>query len=279
MALSKQDLTKEEKRKFKAGQASLEQLYQARLLSTGNTDSIRTTSIAHDKITILCVRFGNKYGREYVERLRNMVTRHLTVPYEFACLTDDKHSIQDVRTIYQPNANYPRGWWHKVHMFDRNLPLKGRILYFDLDVVICANIDKLCQFSPDQFVGIHDFNRKFYSSWKNLNSSVLAWEHGSQSNIYDEFKLRPADAQRLQGDQDWIWKLCQNKIKFWPKEWIQSYKWEIRSKEELVVINGKRQFNTIKNDLIIHPECSVAVFHGDPNPCAVEDKFVIDNWR
>jgi hypothetical protein len=279
MALSKQDLTKEEKRKLKSGQATLEELYQARQLSFENTSIIQTSPIALDKITILCVRFGNKYGREYVERLRNMVSRHLTVPYEFACLTDDQHPIQNVKTIYQPNANYPKGWWHKVHMFDANLPLRGRILYFDLDVVICANIDKLCGFAQDQFVGIHDFNRKFYASWKNLNSSVLAWNHGSQSHIYEQFKQKPADAQRLQGDQDWIWKLCQNKIKFWPKEWIQSYKWEIRNREELAVLNGKRQFKTVKDNVVIHPECSVAVFHGDPNPCAVQDKFVIDNWR
>jgi len=31
--------------------------------------------------------------------------------------------------------------------------------------------------------------------------------------------------------------------------------------------------------VIPDPECSVAVFHGDPNPCAVQDKFVVDNWR
>jgi hypothetical protein len=85
-------------------------------------------------ITVLCVRFGNKYGREYVERLRNMISRHLTVSYEFVCLTDDLDPIEGVRTIYQPNAQYPKGWWHKVHMFDSTLPLKGRILFFDLDV-------------------------------------------------------------------------------------------------------------------------------------------------
>jgi hypothetical protein len=231
------------------------------------------------KITILCVRFGNKYGREYVERLRNMIGRHMTIPYEIACLTDDHHPITGVRTIYQPNAQYPKGWWHKVHMFDSNLPLAGRILYFDLDVVICSNIDKLGLYCQDQFMGIHDFNRKFYVNWKYLNSSVMAWNHGTQHHIYEQFKSKPLDAQRLQGDQDWIWKLASNKIKFWPKEWIQSYKWEIRSREELAMVNGKRQFKTAKDNVAIHPECSVAVFHGDPNPCAVQDKFVIDNWR
>jgi hypothetical protein len=141
----------------------------------------------NEPITVLCVRFGNKYGREYVERLRNMVSRHLTVPYEFACLTDDQHDIAGVRKIYQPNANYARGWWHKVHMFDSALPLRGRILYLDLDVVIHANMNKLTGYHPTSFIGIHDFNRKFFPSWNYLNSSVLAWTHGTQGHIYDQF--------------------------------------------------------------------------------------------
>jgi hypothetical protein len=231
------------------------------------------------KITVLCVRFGNKYGREYVERLRNMVSRHMTIPYEFVCLTDDQHPIAGVRSIVQPNANYARGWWHKVHMFDPNIPLSGRILYFDLDVVIHANINKLAGYLITEFVGILDFNRKFHANWKYLNSSVLAWNHRSQTHIWDQFKNNPKEAQRMPGDQDWIWKLSQSTLKFWPREWIQSYKWEIRSREELTLTNGRRQFTNIRDDVVIESGCSVAVFHGDPNPCAVRDKFVLDNWR
>jgi hypothetical protein len=231
-----------------------------------------------DKITVLCVRFGNRYGREYVERLRNMVSRQLNIPYEFVCLTDDHTPIENVRTIYQPNANYLKGWWHKVHMFDPDLQLSGRILYFDLDVVIHNNLDKLAKFATNDFVGIHDFNRAFYTGWKYLNSSVLAWNHGTQTQIWEQFKSNPREAQRLQGDQDWIWKLCKDRIKSWPREWIQSYKWEVRKREELTMINGKRQFRDEDHNVKIHPECCVTVFHGDPKPQDVKDKFVVDNW-
>lgn len=237
------------------------------------------TAKSQDKITVLCVRFGNRYGREYVERLRNMIARHLTVPYEFACLTDDQHPIAEVRTVYQPNAQYVRGWWHKIHMFDPSLPLAGRILYFDLDVVIHDNIDKLAQIHSAEFMGIHDFNRKFYANWKCLNSSAMAWNHGHESYVWEKFKENPKEAQRLQGDQDWIWKLASSRIKFWPREWIQSYKWEIRSREQLAVINGKRQFKQENHSVQIDPQCCVTVFHGDPKPQDVKDKFVIDNWR
>jgi hypothetical protein len=131
----------------------------------------------------------------------------------------------------------------------------------------------------DDFIGILDFNRAFYSNWKNLNSSVLSWNSGTQSHIYDKFMARPNEAMRLPGDQDWIWKTSRDIIKFWPREWVQSYKWEIRSRNELHVLNGKRRFKDIRHDIQAPPECSVCVFHGDPNPADVKDKFVVDNWR
>jgi hypothetical protein len=229
-------------------------------------------------ITVLCVRFGTKYGIEYVERLRNMVTRHLTVPFEFVCLTDDSTPIKGVRLIVQKNAGYHRAWWHKIHMFDPSLPLQERILYLDLDVVIINNIDKLFS-NNGNFYGILDFNRKFNKDYKSLNSSVLLWNYQTQNIIWDNFVSNSSDALKLHGDQDWIWKLKKEEIKFWPVDWIQSYKWEIRSKSDLELRNGKRVFKQKKDIETISSNCSILVFHGDPKPQDVQDKIVIDNWR
>jgi len=230
-------------------------------------------------ITVLCVKFGNKYGIPYVERLRNMVSRHLSLPYEFVCLTDETKKIDGVRSIIQKNAGYSRGWWHKVHMFDPSLPLSGRILYFDLDVIIFNNIDKLAQYRTGDFVGTRDFNRKFYPTWKKLNSSVLSWNQNTNTDIWKDFVDKPNSALRMHGDQDWIYKLANDRLVYFPDEWVQSYKWEIRSKQELMVQGGKRRFREIKEDILPPAECSVAVFHGDPNPEDVRDPFVIQNWQ
>jgi hypothetical protein len=230
-----------------------------------------------DKITVICVRFGTKYGRQYVERLRNMVAKHLTVPYEIVCLTDDPTPIEGVRSIFQPQAGYKKLWWHKVHMFDPKLPVTGRLLYLDLDVIVCGNLDKLVSNAGSSFLGIQDFNRKFHPNWQHLNSSAMSWLHGHHSYVWDQFLANSSDAQRLHGDQDWIWKVARTQIKFWPKEWLQSYKWEIRSRDEIEVRNGIRRFKTVK-DVAIPKECSVVVFHGDPKPEDIQDKFVIDNW-
>lgn len=228
-------------------------------------------------ITVLCVRFGNKYGRDYVEKLRNMVSRHLTVPYKFVCLTDDPTPIDGVENIVQPNANYAKGWWHKIHMFDPNLGLQGRVLYMDLDVVIHNNIDKIVNY-PGDFLGIRDFNRKFHPHWNSLNSSVLCWTAGDQSDIFISFKNKAAEALRMHGDQDWIFFLAKNRLKFWPDEWIQSYKWEIRSRSEIDFSKTPRTFREVRNPEI-PADCSICVFHGDPNPHNIQDQYIIDNWK
>ena len=229
-------------------------------------------------IQVLCVRFGTRYGREYVEKLRNMVARHLTVPYEFVCLTDDQHPIEGVRSIVRPNEGYAKGWWHKVHMFDPSLNLSGRVLYFDLDIVIHSNIDKLVEKYQDEFLGIRDFNRKFNPNWNVLNSSAMSWMGGYHTDIFTTFKNNPTKAQKLHGDQDWIWQVARSRIVWWPENWIQSYKWEIRDRNETTYQNGKRSFKTVKNPAI-PKDCSVLVFHGDPKPQDVADPIIVDNWR
>jgi serine/threonine protein kinase len=92
------------------------------------------------------------------------------------------------------------------------------------------------------------------------------------------FRSDPKKAQRLHGDQDWIWQIAKSRIKFWPDKWLQSYKWEIRDRSELTHERGKRFFKQIK-DVKMPNECSVCVFHGDPKPENILDPYVIDNWK
>ena len=205
-----------------------------------------------------------------------MVSRHITVPYEFVCLTDDPEPIEGVRSIVKPNAGYSKGWWHKVHMFDPNLDVKGRLLYFDLDVVICGNIEKLAD--GHDFIGIRDFNRHFHQTWAVLNSSVMSWTHGTQNQVWESFIANPQMAMTMPGDQDWIYSITKSYIKYYPLEWVMSYKWEIRNREDVVFNNGQRVFKDIKNPPI-PKDCAVLVFHGDPKPEDVKDPFIVDNWR
>jgi hypothetical protein len=43
---------------------------------------------------VICMKWGTKYGPEYVNRLYAMVRRHLTGDFRMVCLTDDPTGIR-----------------------------------------------------------------------------------------------------------------------------------------------------------------------------------------
>ncbi len=231
---------------------------------------------------IVCLKHGAKYGADYVNRLYNMARRHCTVPFTFVCFTDDIRGIHtDIKTITLKHIGVS-GWWYKPMFFDKNFPLDGNILYFDLDVIICGNIDNLFTYMPNKFVICRDFNRSLRHDWNRMNSSVFRLKSRSLGFVYDVFmENAPMNMRRFHGDQDWIWDQLGNKKdmwKFWPDDWIMSYKWEMRDRADLQVVHGKRNFKESKPPLVLE-NTSVAVFHGEPHPHEVQDTWVKENWR
>lgn len=207
-----------------------------------------------------------------------MVQRNLTLPYEFVCFTDDKNGV-DAHIRCEPLPNIKtQGWWYKPYFFSKDLPIKGTILFIDLDVVIFRNIDNLFTYSPKKFCIIRDFNRNTRTSWDRMNSSVFRLEVGQYDNHWQEFlKNTRLHTTKNRGDQDWMFRHIRDHV-FWPDEWIQSYKWEMRDKSKLQLINGKRNFSDIASPTV-KKETSIAVFHGDPNPADCKDPWVQQHWK
>ena len=66
-----------------------------------------------------------------------MCNRHITVPYEFHCLTENKQGINvDIDIVDLPNHPGIKTWWSKLYMFSPELPSKGTIGYLDRDVIV-----------------------------------------------------------------------------------------------------------------------------------------------
>ena len=82
-----------------------------------------------------------------------MCKRHTTVPYEFHCVTDDVTGLNpDIHVIKFPkDVSWIKTWWSKLWMFSDALPIKGNVLYFDLDVIIHRNIDALFNYQGKFF--------------------------------------------------------------------------------------------------------------------------------
>ena len=50
-------------------------------------------------LTIVCVKWGRKYGADYVNRLHRAVRQHLPSARSFVCLTDDPEGIRRVQGL------------------------------------------------------------------------------------------------------------------------------------------------------------------------------------
>ncbi len=62
-------------------------------MSLHENDDVLATSEQHNQNIVLCMKWGTKYGAEYVNRLYNMVKRHTTVDFKMVCLTDRTEGI------------------------------------------------------------------------------------------------------------------------------------------------------------------------------------------
>jgi hypothetical protein len=201
------------------------------------------------------------------------------VPFGFACITEDaSHLNQDIKII--PIPKYPglQGWWYKPWVFSSELPLEGTIIFLDLDIVIIDNIDSLWTYNPGRFCIIRDFNRSSIRDWSKFNSSIFKFEKGNFQFVWDNLIKDITVTRKMHGDQDWIYSQIRNNYQFWPDEWIQSYKWEIRNRNDVIKVGLKRQFKEVANPKV-DPRTKILVFHGDPKPDEVKDPIIVDNWQ
>ena len=228
---------------------------------------------------VVCLKHGDKYSAEYVNVLHSMVSRNLTITFNFACFTENGAGIKSGIEIHPlPAIPDVKGWWYKPMFFNPGLTIKGTILYIDLDVIVFRNMDKLFTFKPGEFCVIRDFNRCVQSNWDRMNSSIVRFNTGQHSQVYERFMENPKyHAARYHGDQDWLYANVKTDFNYWPDEWIQSYKWEMRGKPEMSRVTGKRNFATPGTPNILRETC-IAVFHGDPNPKDSIDPWCKENW-
>ncbi len=230
---------------------------------------------------IVCIKWGTKYGLEYVNNLHAMVERNITIPHKFVCITDDPTGLTPGIHILPMQETIIDGWWHKLTLFKPTIgDLTGRILFMDLDVVITDNID--CFFIDKDFAIIKEWLPR-----RLFNSSVFLLKIGSHTHVWDSYTVKLAEnphngrtkgqIRGYNGDQDWISEQIPEPHT-WPMEWVPSYKYCCQK-------NGP-----VKIDL--HDDGSpvgarIVIFHGNPNPpAAIEgwkrwgpDPWIADHWR
>ena len=188
-----------------------------------------TQAPAHERI-VLCMKWGTKYGPEYVNRLYAMVRRHLRGDFRFVCLTDDRRGLRpEVQCLPIPNLALPPGiperGWTKLTTFEADLHgLRGTALFLDVDVVILDDITPFFE-HPGEFLIIHDWKRPWRITG---NSSVYRFELGAHADVLAEFRAtQEAVRARLRNEQAFLSEVLhrQGRLAYWPASWCASYKY------------------------------------------------------
>jgi alpha-N-acetylglucosamine transferase len=152
-----------------------------------------------------------------------MVEKHIDRPFRFVCLTDRKKLVPyDIESWVVPTPGLFKAWWTKLKLFDPSMPLDQRVLYLDLDVLIVGSLNEIIDY-PAEFAIAPDSAPTFdgkgnQKTIKAYNSSVMVWDHGKRSDLWEKWK--PGATAHLWSDQDWIAKLRPNEATF-PKEWFR----------------------------------------------------------
>tara|TARA_B110000438_G_scaffold257956_1_gene266350 strand:+ start:124 stop:786 length:663 start_codon:yes stop_codon:yes gene_type:complete len=209
-----------------------------------------------------------------------MINNHLTIPFEFYCLTDNSDGLyNEVSVLDLEIEEGLKGWWYKLQLFKKDFyGLTGQAMFLDLDVVIINNIDALFETRNDDFMIIRDLK-----PGKIYNSSVFKLELGSQPHVWNQFLLdKESIISRMHGDQDWISEVV-NDAKLWPNNWVVSFKKECDARTKysfgsLGRFLRSKGFFLPKGDAVPPKEAKIVYFHGKPDPHDVADQ-PYDMWK
>jgi len=200
---------------------------------------------SHSKpLLVLCMKWGQAYGPEYVNRLKNGVARNLSYAYRFICFTDDATGIDAGIEIFPlPDLGLPPEHkdlrWRKLALLGKDVfGLQGTALFLDLDLVV---VDRLEPFfdQPGKFLIIRDMDLFRSKPLRKLNpkrdrflnmvgnSSVFRMEMGAHSDVLEEFISDPIAAQStFKISQQFMSDALSRRgtLEYWPKQWCVSFK-------------------------------------------------------
>jgi hypothetical protein len=238
--------------------------------------------ISTGPIDCACVIHGSAYSWSYVERLYNMLNRHISVGVRFHVYTEAdrtvpapwiKHALTDWK-ISGPN----KAWWYKMQLFDP-AHYSGPLLYFDLDVVIVNNIDWIWKLPLNYFWTVRDFKYLWRPTHYGINSSVMWWHTQTYQPVWQAFSAQRLESimRKNRGDQDYLTQaITKNQRNFFDSDRVVSWRWQ--------ALDGgynfaRRMYNRPGTGTVIDNRTSVLIFHGDPKPDRVLDSKIIHHWQ
>jgi hypothetical protein len=178
--------------------------------------------------TVLCLKWGDRYGSEYVNRLYSMALRNTSRPLRIVCFTDDPTGIRDeVDVRMMPEFDLPERMrfhpFRRMFIFQKELDgMEGNLLHLDLDLLITGSIDAFFDFRRElDFVVAENWTQP----GKRIgNMSVFRFRVGALTKIWDRFHPDPmAMMDMYRNSQTFVCRTLGD-VEFFPEEWCLSFK-------------------------------------------------------
>jgi len=137
------------------------------------------------------MKWGTRYGAEFVNRLNAAIQRNTTRETQLVCLTDDPSGVdEDIRCAPIPDINLPDDLvvtpWRKLVLWQDGIAgLSGDVLFLDLDLVITGSLDEMFDYEPGRFCVIENWTQPGQSIG---NTSCFRWRIGNHTHIFDKLK-------------------------------------------------------------------------------------------
>lgn len=179
---------------------------------------------------IICIKWGTKYGAEYVNRLYGMVTRNITPPFRFVCFTDSCDGlIEGIETHPLPPLDFElpvtrKGIWPKCRLWNKQLAdLQGPVLFLDLDLVITGNLDPFFTYgAPDDVVLAYNPSNPLERLGQ---TSVYRFPVGKLYPLLEAFKANPSGiAETYKYEQRFVTRHTPGGVKFWPRRSVRHFR-------------------------------------------------------
>lgn len=224
---------------------------------------------------IITLKWGDRYGPEYVNRLAASARRNSSLPVVIHCFTDDAAGIDpSVRIHPIPEIDLPPDamvcGWRKLCLFRNDLPIEGLGLFLDLDIVITGKLDDFFSFgSSEQIPIIHNWvtwHKKLFRPDPQIgNSSVFRFHINRCDFVWDQFHREKDWAlANFRPPQSYLTHCIRPRMTYWPDQWVRSFKRHCRPVFPLNLMLTPR----------LPSDAKIIAFHGKPDP---ED--VIEGYR
>lgn len=146
-------------------------------------------------MNIIFVKWGTKYSSDDVNKLYKSLSQF--ADNIFYCYTEDSSNINsNINIIDIPSKPALKKWWNKLAMFNKDFPIQGNNMFFDLDLNINSNpfyvLDKvnwdtLTMVSREDKINMLNHSDHHFNV--SVNSSVLCWNSNNKKihEIWNKF--------------------------------------------------------------------------------------------